>query len=79
MWRGAGARILRVLSEQEDALADLPVAYAVALRLSDAGVSKDVIAQAIGVEPEAVDPLLRLARAKLAEQVNAVGRAPKQR
>jgi DNA-directed RNA polymerase specialized sigma24 family protein len=68
------------LSEEEDALAELPVAYAVALRLFDAGVSTDVIARAVGVEPEAVDPLLRLARAKLAEQLKAApGRAPKQR
>jgi DNA-directed RNA polymerase specialized sigma24 family protein len=50
-----------------DALARLPVAYAVALRLSDLGVSTDVIAHAVGVEPEAVGPLLRLAHAKLRE------------
>jgi len=56
--------------EREQALAELPVVYAVALRLSDAGVSTEVIAHAVGVEPEAVDPLLRLAKAKLAERLD---------
>ena len=64
---------LGALSEREQALFELPVAYAVALRLSDAGVSTEVIAQAIGIEPEAVEPLLRLARAKLAEHVTPPG------
>jgi DNA-directed RNA polymerase specialized sigma24 family protein len=62
------------VSERADALAQLPVAYAVALRLSDLGVSTDVIAQAVGVEPEAVGPLLRLAQAKLRELTDVPGR-----
>jgi DNA-directed RNA polymerase specialized sigma24 family protein len=66
------------VSEREDPLAELPVAYAVALRLSDAGVSTQVIARAIGIEPEAVKPLLSLARAKLAERSAAPGQAPNQ-
>ena len=68
-----------VVDERADALGELPVAYAVALRLSDAGVSTQVIAQAVGVEVEAVGPLLRLARAKLAEVLNASGRVPRPR
>jgi hypothetical protein len=55
------------VSEREEALAELPVAYAVALRMSAAGVST------VGVEPEAVEPLLRLAHAKLAERLDAHG------
>ena len=43
----------------------LPEAYAEALRLVDAGQS-DSIAERLGIPPEAVGPLLRLARAKLA-------------
>ena len=69
--------LLTALSDHEDALTELPVAYAVALRLSDAGASTQMIAQAVGVEIEAVEPMLRLARAKLAEHMNIRGRAPK--
>jgi DNA-directed RNA polymerase specialized sigma24 family protein len=61
------------VSEREEALAELPVAYAVALRMSAAGVSTQLIAHAVGVEPEAVEPLLRLAHAKLAERLDAHG------
>ncbi len=52
--------------EREQALAELPTAYAVALRLSEQGVPTEVIARGVGVEPEALEPLLRLARVKLA-------------
>ena len=58
------------MREREAALAELPVVYAVALRLSDAGLSTEMIAHAVGVAPEAVDPLLRLAQAKLAERLD---------
>jgi DNA-directed RNA polymerase specialized sigma24 family protein len=66
------------VSEPEDVLAELPVAYAVALRLYDAGVSTQLIARAVGIEAEAVEPLLRLARAKLAERLEASGPASNQ-
>jgi DNA-directed RNA polymerase specialized sigma24 family protein len=53
--------------EREQALAELPPVYAIALRLDEEGVARDVIARGVGVEPQAVEPLLVLARAKLAE------------
>jgi DNA-directed RNA polymerase specialized sigma24 family protein len=66
------------VNERAEALAQLPVAYAVAMRLSELGFSTDVIAHAIGVEPDAVDPLLRLAHAKLRELLEAPGRSSEQ-
>ncbi|GAF48110.1 hypothetical protein RW1_049_00190 [Rhodococcus wratislaviensis NBRC 100605] len=52
--------------QRESAIERLPDAYAVALRMRDAGLSDDAIAERVGVEPEAVGPMLRVARAKLA-------------
>jgi DNA-directed RNA polymerase specialized sigma24 family protein len=49
------------------ALAELPTVYALALRLRDDGEPPDRIARLLGVEPEAVGPLLEVATAKLAE------------
>jgi hypothetical protein len=49
------------------ALAELPTAYAVALRLRDEGEPPNRIARVLGVEPEAVGPLLEVASAKLEE------------
>ncbi|MER3452905.1 MAG: hypothetical protein C4321_02765 [Chloroflexota bacterium] len=51
--------------ERAEALSLLPAAYATALRLEQGGFGRDVIAQAVGVEVEAVDNLLRVARSKL--------------
>ena len=48
------------------AIAELPEAYATAIRLVDAGVHEEEIAERMGVELEAVGPLLRVAAAKLA-------------
>jgi DNA-directed RNA polymerase specialized sigma24 family protein len=48
------------------AYAELPEPYAVALQLHDEGVSDEAIAARLGIEPEAVGPLLRLGAAKLA-------------
>jgi DNA-directed RNA polymerase specialized sigma24 family protein len=47
------------------ALDELPESYAVALRLRDAGHDDNAIAAALGIELESVEPLLRLANAKL--------------
>ncbi len=55
--------------DRDDALAELPVVYATALRLADQGFSPDVIAGAIGTDPEAVPALLTVAAAKLAELI----------
>jgi DNA-directed RNA polymerase specialized sigma24 family protein len=54
-----------------DTLDGLPDAYATALRLRDAGCSDDMIADRLGIEPEAVGPLLRIAMAKLAHRSHA--------
>jgi hypothetical protein len=50
---------------RDEALGLLPATYALALRLRDAGSSDVVIATRLGIEREAVGPLLRIARAKL--------------
>lgn len=44
----------------------LPTPYAVALRLRDAAVPDDVIAEALGIDPLSLPSLLNLAEAKLA-------------
>lgn len=49
------------------ALADLPTVHALALRLRDEGEPPDRIAKLLGIEPEAVGPLLEVASAKLEE------------
>lgn len=49
----------------DDAVDQLPAPYAVALRLRAAGVACDEIAARIGVQPEAMDAVLRIAEAKL--------------
>jgi DNA-directed RNA polymerase specialized sigma24 family protein len=48
------------------AIAELPEAYATAVRLADDGVDEKAIAAELGIEVEAVGPLLRVAHAKLA-------------
>jgi DNA-directed RNA polymerase specialized sigma24 family protein len=47
------------------ALARLPDVYAAALRLRGAGADDQAIAEELGMEREAVEPLLRVAVAKL--------------
>ena len=59
----------RVVSTQENrraALDRLPLPYSEALRLRDAGVAEAVIAEILGIEPEAISTLMRVAEAKLA-------------
>ena len=51
---------------REDALDRLPVPYATALRLRDAGIGNELIARCVGVELESVPALIRIAEAKLA-------------
>lgn len=51
--------------EVDERLAALPRAYALALRLEAAGVDTALIADCLGVEPEGVGPLLRMAHEKL--------------
>jgi hypothetical protein len=51
---------------REAALRCLPAAYSLALRLRDAGVAEAMIAECVGVEPEAVGAMLAVGEAKLA-------------
>ena len=51
--------------DRTQAMAELPEAYATALRLRDAGVDDAGIADRLGIEPDTVGLLLRLAVAKL--------------
>jgi hypothetical protein len=51
---------------ESEALDSLPPAYADVLRLRAHGLDETMIAAAVGVEPEAVGPLIEVATAKLA-------------
>jgi hypothetical protein len=51
---------------RDEALDRLPLTYSTALRLRDAGIADEVIAQCVGVELEAMEAFMRLAEAKLA-------------
>jgi hypothetical protein len=52
------------------ALDRLPLPYSEALRLRDAGVGDDVIAEILAIEPEALGTLMRIAEDKLAAAAN---------
>jgi DNA-directed RNA polymerase specialized sigma24 family protein len=51
--------------EHDDALYELPAAYAVGLRLRARGVGHAEIAELLGIELEAVESLLEIAERKL--------------
>jgi DNA-directed RNA polymerase specialized sigma24 family protein len=51
--------------DRATALRQLPETYARALRMRDAGLDEQAIATRLGVPPEAIGFLLRLAEAKL--------------
>ena len=52
--------------EQENATAGLPITYQQVLAWVDDGRSADDIAADLGIDVQAVDPLVHLAQAKLA-------------
>jgi hypothetical protein len=52
--------------DRAEAMRRLPGAYSLALRLRDAGLANELIAECVVVEPEALAPLLAVAEAKLA-------------
>ena len=52
--------------ERSDALRLLPFAHATAVRLREAGAPPALIAEALGLDRETVEPLLEVAEAKLA-------------
>jgi hypothetical protein len=50
---------------REAALDQIPVPYSTALRLRDAGMTDEMIAERISVESEAMEAFMQLAAAKL--------------
>jgi hypothetical protein len=50
---------------RDSLLRRLPLAHAVAVRLREAGADDQLIATALDIEPEGVEPLLAIAAAKL--------------
>lgn len=52
--------------QRQQALDQLPLPYATALRLRDAGIEPALIAQCVGVDEDGLPTLLRLAEKKLA-------------
>ncbi|BBX34594.1 hypothetical protein MMAGJ_38760 [Mycolicibacterium mageritense] len=59
MWMAADAH-------RAEALQRLPLPYATALRLRDAGIPDDVIAECVDVDPDTLATFMRVAEAKLA-------------
>ncbi|MBO0872406.1 MAG: hypothetical protein J2P19_03335 [Pseudonocardia sp.] len=51
---------------RQEGVSRLPRAYSLALRLRDAGVCDELIAECLQVEPEALGTLFELAEAKIA-------------
>jgi len=49
-----------------ESLQRLPLPYATALRLRDAGITDEVIAECVGVDLDALPTFMRVAEAKLA-------------
>jgi hypothetical protein len=56
----------------------MPKAHALALRLEQLGADAETIAECLGIGPEAVEPLLEVARAKLARSQTTPRRAATQ-
>jgi hypothetical protein len=55
--------------DRQEAIGELHLSHAVALRLRDAAADDETIAKALGIEPEGVPSLLRIAEAKLWAQL----------
>jgi hypothetical protein len=53
-------------AHRAEALQRLPLPHATALRLRDAGIADEVIAECIGIDPDALPTFMRVAEAKLA-------------
>jgi DNA-directed RNA polymerase specialized sigma24 family protein len=57
--------------ERDEAVAQLPVVYQRVLAWLDEGWSGEQIATRLGIDSQGVDPLIRLAEAKLARLTDA--------
>jgi hypothetical protein len=53
-------------ARRTDFLGRLPLPYAAALRLRDAGIADDVIAECVGLDQAALPTFMRVAEAKFA-------------
>ncbi len=53
-------------AHRAESLQRLPLPYATALRMRDAGIAGEVIAECVGVDPDALPNFMRVADAKLA-------------
>ena len=53
-------------AHRPESLQRLPLPYATALRMRDAGIADEVIAECVGVDPDALPTFMRVAEAKLA-------------
>jgi hypothetical protein len=53
-------------ARRAESLQRLPLPYATALRLRDAGIADEVIAESLGVDLDALPTFMRVAEAKLA-------------
>lgn len=51
---------------RDDALRQLPLPYSTALRLRDAGIAAELIAECVGVDQASLPALIRIGEAKLA-------------
>ncbi|MGH3199626.1 MAG: hypothetical protein ACRDNT_27730 [Streptosporangiaceae bacterium] len=60
--------------DRDRALSELTVPHAVALRLRAGGADDETIARALGIEPEGVPGLLKVAEAKLEAELGRHGR-----
>lgn len=74
MTRASGAPTFTSM-KRDEVLDYLPETYAVVLRLREAGLDDAAIAARLGLEPEAVRPLLQIAAAKLAALAGGEARA----
>jgi hypothetical protein len=53
-------------ARRDESLERLPLPYATALRMRDAGIADEVIAECVGVDLDALATFMRVAQAKLA-------------
>jgi len=58
-------------ARRTESLQRLPLPYATALRLRDAGIADELIAECVGVDLDALPTFMRVAHAKLAAAAEA--------
>ena len=63
---GGKIRCVSPDARRTESLQRLPLPYATALRMRDAGIADDVIAECVGVDVDTLPTFMRVAEAKLA-------------